>query len=138
VELLGRYSNLEKWASAVQNLPKQYEYGRNERTVDRGRVRRLSEDDVARLVADYQSGLTVYELADQFKIHRATVSAHLHRRGVEMRRSSLAEDQVTEAAKLYRQGWSLARIGHYYGVDGATAWRRLVDLGIQMRKPYER
>jgi hypothetical protein len=35
---------------------------------------------------DYQAGATVYELATRFKIHRVTVSEHLHRQGVRWNR----------------------------------------------------
>ena len=63
----------------------------------------------AALVEQYQAGATVYELAERFKIHRVTVSEHLHRQGVRMRRRSLEEWQIDEAAQLYEQGWSLAR-----------------------------
>lgn len=42
-------------------------------------ARQLSSEQVAALVEGYQAGATVYELASRFKIHRVTVSQHLHR-----------------------------------------------------------
>ena len=59
----------------------------------------------------------VYELAARFGIHRVTVSAHLHRRGVTLRHQGLDDEGVNEAIRLYEGGWSLARIGDRLGVD---------------------
>jgi hypothetical protein len=80
---------------------------------------------VAALVEQYQAGATVYELAERFKIHRVTVSEHLHRQGVRMRRRGLEEWQIDEAAQLYEQGWSLARIAPRYDVHPSTIWLAL-------------
>ena len=40
----------------------------------RSTVRKLTRDELCELVAGYKAGATVYELAEQFKIHRVTVS----------------------------------------------------------------
>jgi hypothetical protein len=48
-------------------------------------VRKLRAEQVQELVEAYEAGATVYQLAERFKIHRVTVSAHLHRQGVRMR-----------------------------------------------------
>jgi len=44
--------------------------------------RRLTEAQIAELVEQYRSGLTVYELAEVFGIHRTTVGIILRRHGV--------------------------------------------------------
>jgi hypothetical protein len=49
--------------------------------------RRLSAEQVDQLVAAYQAGKTVRELASQFDLHRTTVLAHLERQGVSRRAS---------------------------------------------------
>ncbi len=48
--------------------------------------RRLSEADELAVVAAYQSGKSVYEVGELFKIHRTTASAIMQRRGVKLRR----------------------------------------------------
>ncbi|WP_146202569.1 helix-turn-helix domain-containing protein [Branchiibius hedensis] len=73
--------------------------------------KRLDAPSVDTLVDGYLSGQTVYELADEFGIERRTVSAHLHRRGVPMRRRGLSLPQKEEAFTLRDRGWSLAQIG---------------------------
>jgi hypothetical protein len=57
----------------------------------------------------------------QFKIHRATVSAHLHREGIDTRYDLLAVSRGIEVVRLYGQDWSLAQIGgalRSFAVDG--------------------
>ncbi|MBF6252769.1 helix-turn-helix transcriptional regulator [Nocardia farcinica] len=98
------------------------------------RMRRLSEEERTSLAEDYRSGMTVYELAAKFGIDRRTVSKHLKRMGVEMRRQGLSEEQIDEAVRLYvEQRWSLVRIGEKLEVDHGTVWNRLRERGIRMR-----
>lgn len=98
------------------------------------RIRRLSEEERTSLAEDYRSGMTVYELATKFGIDRSTVSNHLKRMGVEMRRQGLSEEQIEEAVRLYvEQRWSLVRIGEKLGVDHGTVWNRLRERGVRMR-----
>jgi hypothetical protein len=129
VELLGRYSNRTNWTKRVQEAlgsrRKVTGTGARRRT-----VRRLESGQVAALVEAYLEGATVYELAERFKIHRVTVSEHLHRQGVKMRRQGLEGWQIDEAAKLHEQAWALTRIAQRYGVHASTVWLALRDRGI--------
>lgn len=83
MELLGYYSNLGDWAKKLDHLSGMTE--RRPRPKLHGVVRRLGPDEVNALVGGYEAGATVYELAVRFKIHRTTVSEHLHREGVKIR-----------------------------------------------------
>lgn len=82
--------------------------------------KRLDAGSVDALVHGYLSGQTVYELATDFGIERRTVSAHLHRRGVPMRRRGLSLAQKEEALALRDRGWSLAKIGARFDVAPGT------------------
>ncbi|MGX1770840.1 helix-turn-helix domain-containing protein [Nocardia brasiliensis] len=98
------------------------------------RMRRLSEEERTSLAADYRSGMTVYELAAKYGTDRSTVSNHLKRMGVEMRRQGLSEGQIEEAVRLYvEQRWSLVRIAGKLGVDHGTVWNRLRERRVRMR-----
>ena len=88
--------------------------------------------------AGYRAGQTVYELAARFGIHRVTVSTHLHRTGVTLRRQGLDDDGIQQAVGLYGQGWSVARIGTRLGVDGTTVWTALKAQGLRMRDTHRR
>jgi hypothetical protein len=85
-------------------------------------------------VDGYRAGETVYELVARFGIHRATVSAHLHRQGITLRRQGLNAEGVAHAVRLYEDGWSVARIGHRLGVDGTTAWKAIMLEVLQLIK----
>jgi hypothetical protein len=133
VELLGRYSNWAYWTDRTRALAENRANRVNRARIPRGRARRLTQDEASALADGYQAGATVHELAAQFKIHRTTVSGHLRRQGVRMRRQSLGEHEVDVATSLYEQGWSVARIGRWCDVDGTTVWRALRARGVRMR-----
>ena len=99
---------------------------------------RLSPAETQRLVAAYQQGAGVKELARRFGIHRETVSAIIGRAGLVPRTRRLSKNQIDDAARLYTEGWSLARLGEKFGVDGTTVWRTLLRQGVLMRTPQER
>jgi hypothetical protein len=86
-----------------------------------------------RLIEGYRAGATVYELGDQFRIDRRTVSKILKRRGVTMRMQGLTAEQIDEAVRLYEAGWSLARIGGRMNVDPTTVLARLREQTVRTR-----
>lgn len=83
---------------------------------------RLSESQAKKLIADYQKGSSVTELAKQYKIHRTTVMDHMKRAGVPGRPQlrKMTHEQVREAVRLRADGVSLAELGRKYGVDPGT------------------
>lgn len=141
VDLLRRQSNNETPGQAVVQLVADAAHDGRDGTPPPGltsappkRIRRLSEEERTSLAQDYRSGMTVYELATKFGIDRSTVSSHLKRMGVEMRRQGLSADQIEEAVRLYaEQRWSLVRIAEKFGVDHGTVWNRLRERGVRMR-----
>jgi lambda repressor-like predicted transcriptional regulator len=139
VDLLGRYSNRTSWAKRLHRLPKAAVEGVADTVRFRRRnATRLSRSQVAALVDGYRAGQTVYELAAGFNIHRTTVSAHLHRQGITMRRQGLNDESVAHAVRRYEDGWSVARIGDRLGVDATTAWTAIKAQGIRVRDPHGR
>ena len=50
-------------------------------------------------------------------MHRTTIVGHLKRRGVCTRYKVIAEADLIEAASLYAEGWSLARVGERFDVS---------------------
>lgn len=100
-------------------------------------ARQLAAPDLDRLVAAYRDGVTVYELARRFGIHRSTVGKHLQARGVDTTPPGLAPEDVPVAAELYRQGWSLAKIAGKFGTTASTVRTRLLEVDVRMRAPWE-
>jgi DNA-directed RNA polymerase specialized sigma24 family protein len=83
---------------------------------------------MSEFVQDYRDGLTVYELATLFGIHRETVSVVLERNGVPRRRRPLSPSQIERASILYESGWSFAQVGAELGCDPSTVWRALAKM----------
>jgi DNA invertase Pin-like site-specific DNA recombinase len=90
----------------------------------------LSDDDIAKLVAGYKSGLSVYQLAEQFGCHRTTVSRGLKDHGTKMRGRPLTEEQIGEAQSLYTAGLTLTDIGKQVGANRTTVRGRLENRGL--------
>jgi DNA-directed RNA polymerase specialized sigma24 family protein len=83
----------------------------------------LSPEEVDQVLDFYASGTEVRELAEQFDVHRTTISTLLIKRGVSRYRR--VEEHLGEARALRGEGWSYARIAEHFGVQPATVWRAL-------------
>lgn len=97
---------------------------------DRRAGRRLGAEDVADLVARCEAGATVRELAEQFGIHRVTVTAQLRRAGVAIRTAGLHPGQADEVVRLYQQGWSARKLAKRYKVSDHTIAAELRNARI--------
>jgi transposase-like protein len=85
------------------------------------------------MIAAYEAGVTMKELASALGIHRNTVSDHLRQHGVPTRRRGLDENDTADAARLYEEGWSSLMIGKMYNVDPKTALTTLRKAGVHIR-----
>ena len=94
--------------------------------------RRLDDQELAQLLAAYERGVIIDDLATMFDIDRTTVMANLSRLGAESRRG-IVHRRIDEARALYEQGWSLARIGDHFGVHAETVRLALRRAGVQAR-----
>jgi len=75
---------------------------RGERPVAAGRSKRqvqtrLPKAEVTRLIAAYQAGFKINQLAADFGLNRNTVSSILRRGGIEARRRGLSPDDIAQA-----------------------------------------
>lgn len=90
MDILGTYSNLRAGEIPVLALISDAQrrrtpsVNRNKQALQNG-TRRLSEDEITRLVDAYEQGESVYQLGRRFGIHRTTVSAHLRRTSIQTR-----------------------------------------------------
>jgi hypothetical protein len=65
---------------------------------------------------------------------RPTISAHLERAGVTTRtRRDLSPGDVDEAARLYQEGWSGARLAKRFSVSDHTIRATLRNVGVPIR-----
>ena len=132
---MGRYSNLCDQGERLRSLLEMVPSGPLEpipRTIKQ-KQRRLRGAEIDKLVADYLIGATVYELAEQFGVHRSTVSDVLERRGVARRFGPLSPAQIAIAASLYGGGLSLAKVGKQLGCQATTVRDALAKVGVEIR-----
>ena len=85
------------------------------------------------MVVTYREGSTILELAARFECDRKTVMRYLKLHCVETRYRRLSLAQIDEAARLYAEGVSLAKLGKRFGVDPKTVRARLQERGAQLR-----
>jgi hypothetical protein len=85
---------------------------------DRRRRPTAAESD--KLVADYQAGQTISQLADQVGFHRETVSAALQRAGVARRYHNRRAVDLDRADELHAAGLSLTEVAETLGIGRTT------------------
>ena len=79
------------------------------------------------LVADYRSGLGVYDLAQVYGLHRVTIVKHLRLAGVVMRRT-ITKAEHARARNLYLSGATYREIARQLGRDPATVKKTIHPL----------
>ena len=93
--------------------------------------RRLSPAELEALIADYEAGGRAGELAKVYRLHRTTVARHVARAG--KTRPIMTEAQISEAVRLYRDGWTLNSLGRRLGGADQTIRRVLVGRAVTLR-----
>ncbi len=99
---------------------------------------RLSEETVARIVADYKRGVPSTQLARSLGVGKAGVLGILRDHGVQLRMRPMTDDEVKEAVGLYEEGWSLARVGRQLGRDHSAIRDALKRSGVPRRDSHGR
>jgi DNA-directed RNA polymerase specialized sigma24 family protein len=98
--------------------------------------RKLSPDRQAELVALYEDGASMLELAGKFECHRHTVMRLLRAKGMKIRPQKLMTPElVARAAALYAQDHSLEEVGRLLGLEASTIGKALKRAGVQLRPP---
>ncbi len=92
----------------------------------------------AELVARYEAGATIRELASWSGAHRETVVRHLVHARVEIRQRGLTIGQAEAVKSLYLDGLTLAEIGQRFGVASSTVGRCLHGQGVSLRPAARR
>ena len=97
--------------------------------------RRLTPPVLGAIVAGYDSGRSLNDLAREFGVHHRTVADHLERLGIARRVNlpKLSAADVKRAASQYRSGESLATVGKALSVDASTVQRALKCAGVPIR-----
>ena len=93
--------------------------------------RRLAPAELEALIAEYEAGARVCELAKHYDLHRTIVARHVARAG--KTRPVMTEAQIDEAVVLCRDGWTLHNVGQRLGVADQTIRLVLVERVMTIR-----
>lgn len=135
------------FSSHANELRKAHRHLSNESTYDQRRATRgskrksqprLSNEKACEIVAAYEAGMTVYELATAHNCHRVTISAVLKRQGVPLRCTSPTSEQIDEMVRLYQSGLSLTKVGERFAMNASTVLAQLRKKDIRTRDAHGR
>ena len=85
--------------------------------------RHLSDAEELELLSLYQTGRTVYEVADELGMHRNTVSVLLERHGIERRYHQTTDVDLDQATVLQQTGLNLTEVAAALGIGRTTLVR---------------
>jgi hypothetical protein len=135
VELLGRYSNLFSQIAQVRKLLALDRSAWSERCEPESFVpfrveARLSDEQIAALVAEYEAGVSGRQLASRYALARSTVLALLKERGVGVRYPRFTEAETERAIALYKEGVRQIDIARELGRSKSAIWHLLHRSGL--------
>lgn len=96
--------------------------------------RRLADERVRQLIAAYQDGARVDDIAAKLGVDQSTVHSHLARLGFHDRGRKLTADRLPRIAELCEQGQSLSAIARQFNVWPASIGYALKKLGVPLRR----
>ena len=124
VELLRRYSNHADQMKRLRRLLELPTRKGSEPVQRQVRARRhLSDAEEFELLSLYQTGRTVYEVADELGMHRNTVSVLLERHGIERRYHQTTDVDLDQATVLQQTGLNLTEVAAALGIGRTTLVR---------------
>jgi Homeodomain-like domain len=94
---------------------------------------RLDKAQRQQVADQYRAGIAVKDIAAAFGVHRKTVREIAIEAGLGPHPRGLQPKDVERATRLYRSGWSLARVGAEFAVDASTVMNALKREGVEMR-----
>ena len=126
--LLRAYRELD--LTGVRTAPE--EHARPERAVPK-RARWINEGERDRLVARYEAGAPVRELAVEFGLNRTTIAKQLKAAGVTLRGGPMTPEEISTCIELYATGMSTLAVAEAIRRDKSAVWRVLKEAGLAMR-----
>ena len=135
MRVLGSYCNQGRETSRLFELIARARSEHIERTPvealnERPRFSKLSKQVRAEILARYQQGERVVDLAAAFGVSEWSVQNLRKTAGVEPHPRGMSQAAIDEATKLYALGWSLNKIGRQTGFDPKTVAKELRARGV--------
>lgn len=141
MEVLQGYSNkarhylyhLDQIVEAAKTAPKTQKRHKPTAKSSAKLIHRISTHQIAAMTDHYKQGWSSQRIATTYGVSKTSVVQLLRDAGVPIRRQGLTAEQATEAARLYRAGQSLARIGERFVVSPGCVRQNLVERGVTIR-----
>ncbi len=135
VRVLGSYCNRGRETSHLSKLITRARSEHIQRSpvaevVERARFSKLSKPVRAEILARYQQGERVVDLAAAFGVSEWSVQNLRKGAGVEPHPRGMSQAAIDEAAELYAQGLSFSKIGRQVGYDPKTVAKELRARGL--------
>ena len=93
------------------------------------RQRRLGHEQVAALVADYRSGLSIHQLTRKYGLRYETACRWLDANDVPRRpKGGVPATRLDEAIELRGRGWTYAQIAEHVGCSKSSARRAVLGV----------
>jgi IS30 family transposase len=106
------------------------------RTIVQDYRKTLTSEDIETLIADYQAGIRAEDLALRFGVHKKTVYRHLRAGNASKGQQwhKLTDAELEDVRNRYEAGQSMEAIGHEIGAHPSTIRRRLILMGVEIRR----
>lgn len=104
------------------------------RTIKQQQKHEFSKKEIEEIISAYQSGVSTYELAEQYNCHRSTISHQLKIHGIEVK---IEKIDIDKAIALYESGWTTKQIAEKYHMTDNAVSRRLKKAGVKMRSRWD-
>jgi len=99
---------------------------------------RLSDDEVAQIIAAYQGGKSSNVLAREYGCSRQAICDQLKKHGIKVTRNKISSvEAVCQVISLYESGIFIADIADQYYVSESTINRLLRTNGVRIRSRWE-
>jgi len=99
--------------------------------------RRLSPETLQQLLGDYQAGVSATQLAMRYQLSRGSVRRLLREAQVLRRYQAMTDNEVDQAAELYRSGLTIAQVAVKVGRPWSTVQAALTRRGVVRRSRHD-
>jgi DNA-directed RNA polymerase specialized sigma24 family protein len=96
-------------------------------------IHRLSSSEIGQIVAGYEAGIQVIELAERFEVNPTTVQKHVRRAGLPRRFQRVDSQRVEDVVQRYCAGQSVEAIAKAFGMAPTSVRRTLSKSGVSLR-----
>jgi len=93
----------------------------------------LAPEELEQIVSRFREGMPMKVIAVDLQIDRRKVRKVLYEAGAARPRTRLTVAQIADAARMYEEGASLARVGERFAVSAGTMRAKLLTAGVEIR-----